>query len=294
MQHKMKKISAFYIVVSLILPHCLDGQVSISLAANYVQSDTVYNDELILLQVTLANTAADWQQAWNTQGTAYLDELKILYKNKEITEEYLQKETQRISAQHKAPSPVTIGISSLPWHNMISIIARRSDTDSIALQLIPFAFPATESIITLDENTRPSTSYGFENRTLLPGRYILQAKVESSVSEPVSLLVLSENMPSSVSDSEDMLARRTNYYLLKPDYASAAKEIERMLMLYPGSVIPYRLRGDLYYQQELWEQALNDYEVAISLFHEKYPDSYESPIYLGTLIWYCKKKLGRE
>ncbi|HLF65334.1 MAG TPA: tetratricopeptide repeat protein [Saprospiraceae bacterium] len=289
----MKSIFTSGIILCLFLPARNYGQVSISLSANYGQGDTIYLDELILLQVTLANAAADWQQAWNLQAQAHLDDLKSQFDNKEISEEYLQKETQRISRQRKEPSPVTVGNNNLPWHQAISFLATTSETDSLILQLIPFAFPVTESIVMLDENTRPNANFGLEP-LLSPGQYSLQAKIDSSVSEPVSLLVLADNTPTSVSESEEMLARRAGYYLLKPDYHHAAQEIERMLVLYPGSLIPYRLRGDLFSQQELWEKALSDYEMAIKLFHEKYPDSYESPVYLDTMIWHCKKKLGQE
>src|SRR5688572_20523589 len=100
---KMKKIVALYTVLVLIPSYQLHGQLDIGLAVNYSQNDTVYRDELILLQVTLANAEADWQQAWNLESKAYLDELQRLRKNNEITEEYLEKEKQRISKQFRSP-----------------------------------------------------------------------------------------------------------------------------------------------------------------------------------------------
>ncbi len=268
------------------------SQFTLGLNVNDAKYDTVYLDEPILFTVTLSNQFAEYDARNNREAQIYLDDLKSKLSKGEIKQEYYDKEAARVRATMKEPKEITVGTKSQPWAGMVSFELTKLGGAKEVMPLSAFPYPEAEAVAVLNKSSYHQAAYGFDNK-LAAGDYQIMVKLQGGQSNQVELTVQSQKIPGDVMNSEAMLMHFADYYSLRGDNAKAMDYASKMITLFPNSSKGFVIRGDINERLQKWNEALADYETALRLFNEQFPDSYEQPEYLLEMIEHVKGKGGR-
>ncbi len=265
---------------------------NIGLNVNSMIYDTVYLDEPLILTISLSNQFASYHISNNRASQNYLDELKTKLDAGEVKQEYYDTELKRVIATMHQPEQVIIGSETQPWNSQVSFDFIHLPSEVLSMQLFPNPLPATDAQAVLDETARYLSSFGMDNK-LVAGDYEIKASVQNHSSNKIYLRVLPQSMTETEKQSEPMLLHFAEYHQLKSEFNKAIDYINQAIALYPQSESAFLMRADIFFTQNKLIEALADYETALQLFYEQFPDSYELPEYTLAMIEWVKKGLGK-
>ncbi len=84
------------------------------------------------------------------------------------------------------------------------------------------------------------------------------------------------------------MVKTGQYYLLDENPKKATEFANGALRAYPNSLDATVLHAECLLFLENYKAALVDFEKALNLFHQQFPDSYEAPEYLLDMLEYVR------
>ncbi len=286
----MKHIKHILIILLLFLysGKGISQSASIVLKADYKDSAIVYQDEPLLLTVSLTNPMAEENANWNMAADRRLNTLEALLRENKITEEEYNTEKKLLEAGKKKVETIVVGTRGKSWSSMVQWeMISKSNGRAQQVQVKSMLIPATDDIAELNETGYVTAYFGIgpeEMKKIKPGTYEIVSTVEKDKSQPIVLKIRNESMPSSVTDSEAGLIKSGRYYWHTGDADKGMMYADKLLQKNPTSIDALSLKGDLYTVKEDNQEALKYYRKALQEFYKQNPDESESPEYLIVMI----------
>jgi tetratricopeptide (TPR) repeat protein len=263
-------------------------------SVDYQDSLGLYRDEPAILTVNISNPAITYAASWNKESRNYLAELEQQFNEGKISEAYFQQEQKSVNEGMISTVESQVGSLSEPWASkvMFKIVAEDGkEFASLPNRLLKSSRPSAIAI--LNEGAYFSAEYNLPAgsfKSLSAGNYHFIATLENVKSAPVRLTFKSEDMPVAIRNDEVMLLKIGQYYLQDEDPSKAISYADQILSRNANSLDGLVLRADSYLLMENYKNALMDYEQALALFYQTFPDSYEAPEYLLAMIEYVREK----
>ena len=139
-------------------------------------------------------------------------------------------------------------------------------------------------MVTLDGWTSCYTEFGIDSEDI--GRPQGEIKVKSIVeigkdmtveSNIVTINFLTEKMPETEKDKEEILIAKGRYAYKRGLYDEAIKYVQKVLQVNPHSLPSLNLLGKIEEKRGNLNAALSAYEKALEEFDKQHPDAYEPP-----------------
>ena len=293
------RIVLFFVTLMLLFPGNSKAQNNASsfglyFSVDYQDSLGLYRDEPAILSISISNPAAAYAKTWNKEALSYLSDLEKKFNDGKMSEEVYQQERKSVTEGMLGTYESRIGTPAEPWVSKVKFniyTEKREEVASLSLRLLNSSKPAAVAV--LNERTYYSAEYNLPPNALQQlssGSYRFTVSIDDIESAPVRLKYKAEAMPDFFKNKETTLLKIGQYYLQDEDPGKAIEYAEQILSRNANTLDGLVLRGDSYLFMENYNKALVDYERALKLFYQEFPDSYEAPEYLLDMIEYASGK----
>jgi hypothetical protein len=266
-----------------------EAQVTLSIHSNGETSDTIFQNQSLLIFLNISNARAQEAQRWNLAGERRLNNLREQLRKNEITQDVFDNEKALIESTRKEVSEVLVGTASQPWYQQLRW--------EILLVNIPIAGapmimpnPPTSATLKLGAESFYSVAFGLADdaiRRLQPGRYQVRAFLGNEASNTISLHVKSGNHSGNTYHIREGL-----FSWHQNDAVAVLSHAGKILESSPFSLDGLVLQGDGYVLQKSYLPALESYNKALKEYYRLYGSEAEPPEYLMTMIAHMKTNLG--
>jgi tetratricopeptide (TPR) repeat protein len=294
---KFMKRDILFFFVCWLLTINTEGQKksSVDLSVEQNKAYEAYHNEPIIFTTVLLNHTLQENLQWNQAADEGLAEISADYKAGKLSKEEFEKETDRILKGKKKIKADTIGNYQSPWFDQIAFRVFLNDsTVQTAWPIMLLGHPITDSIAILDEKGYYIVNHHLSPEQVIklrPGIYQVKVLLAGMWSNPVTVNIRMENIPTTVLNSRQMQLRLGNYYLQQNDAEKAMEYATTLLRKDPVDIGGLMLRGETYIFKKNYMPALADFKKALQRHNTKSPDLEEPPDYLlATIEWLEKKQ----
>ncbi len=270
---------------------------TIALKINDKMIDTAYQDEPVIIYVSISNAGAQYAERWNLAGERRISELKKELDAGRLSQQAYDEEKRRIDSNKRYVEPIMIGDASAPWteslHWVITEMKNEKTPLSLPLNFLPF--PETTEKIVLDANSYIMAAFGIspgDLQKITAGIYDIRLKLNKAESNPVRLQIHSGSSPASLRTSIPELLQRGRYAWHTKDAVNTVRYANEILATDPNSIDGFSLQGDGLVLQGSYLPALESFNKALNEYNKQYGENAEPPEYLLGQISSLKKKLG--
>lgn len=296
----MKKTLLYNFLFSLLLSigfHLQAQKINTILKINEADEATVFQDESILLDVSVFNKKAQADRLWNMTGEERMDELNELLKQGKIKQEEYDKEKISIEKNRRTATTTTeLGSATASWTTAISWkVLNTANGNYIQLPVTLMKKPSTEGKAVLDANGYYIACYGIapgDLKSVPPGTYTIECIINNIPSKAVLLIVKNGMMSGTLANSETMLLRSGTYYWHAEDGTKTIQYANQILSKNPNSLDGMSLKGDGQVLLKSYLPALDTYNKAVKEYYKQNGAGSEPPEYLLSMIGVVKEKLG--
>jgi tetratricopeptide (TPR) repeat protein len=290
-----RDILLFFICWLITIKADSQANSSVNLSVELSKAYTVYHNEPITFTTGLLNHILQDNLQWNQAADEGLAEISADYKVGKISKEEFEKETERILKGKREIKVDTIGNYQSPWFEQIVFrIFLNDSTVQTGWPITLLGDPLTDSMAILDEKGYYVVNHHLSPEQvtkLRPGTYQVKVLLAGMWSNPVTVNIRKENIPTAVLTSRKMQLRLGNYYLQRKDAEKAMEYATNVLKKNPADIGGLVLRGETYILKNNYKPALADFEKALKQHNKRFPDLQEPPEYLlATIDWLEKKQ----
>ncbi len=258
---------------------------------------SVFQDECVLLDVSVFNKKAQSDKLWNMAGEERMVELIDLLKQGKIKQDDYDREKINIEKNRRTTATTELGSATSSWTSAISWkVMNTANRNYIQLPVILMKKPSTDGKAVLDEAGYFIACYGIvpgDLKSVPPGTYAIECFINNIPSNAVLLKIQNGMMNSAVAASVPVLFRFGQYYWHNENGEKVIQYAEIILAKNPASLDALSLKGDGQVQQKLYQPALETYKKATAEYYKKNGINSEPPEYLLSMIEYVKKELGQ-
>jgi hypothetical protein len=285
------------LLILMLKSFLLVGQqgIALNLMVDKSKRATIYQDEPIIISVSISNPGATYNAQWNREADLWLQQLKSMYQNGEVSAEQYKEEIKRIEQSKKKVQVPSIGTISQPAYQEVKIEWKNEQgtlVDNVSMKLLNGS--SWPTVLVLDANAYYSLQWGIDRKEvsgLKPGKYILLAILDKYQSEPVELEILTSAIPSSKTNTIAVQQKLGKSELLFGRVEPAAIHARNILKINHASVDGLVLLGEVNVQKNNYKEALKNFEDALIHFNKQKPSSPEPPVYIFGMIEWLKGKI---
>jgi tetratricopeptide (TPR) repeat protein len=269
--------------------------IALNLRVNQGNKAIIYQDEPLIISVSISNPGATYNAQWNREADQSLQQLKTMHQNGEVTVEQYDQEIKRIQQSKKKIQIPAIGTISQPAYQKVKVEWKNelgTRMNNISMKLLSSS--SMPNVLVLDANAYYLLQWGINRKEvgkLKPGKYILMATLDNYHSEPVELEILTSAIPSSKLNTIAVQHKLGKFELLSGQAESAAIHAKNILKLNSASVDGLVLLGEVNVQKNNYKEALKNFEDALMLFNKQKLSSPEPPEYIFGMIEWLKGKI---
>ncbi len=267
-----------------ILESNIFSQISMACSANEQTNITVYKDEPLIFSVSLVNDDAIHAASFNVPLEDQIKELERKFKANKITEEEFKGAAEEIKKEMLKVRIYRIGgPKGWPYFIKFQSLLKNSWEDLKWPLRLLLQHPSS-NVVTLDGWTSCYAEFGLDPEDIERPEGELKVKsiveigkgmrVESNI---VTINFLTEKMPETEKDKEEILIVRGRYAYKRGLYDEAIKYIQKALQVNPHSLPSLNLIGNIEEKRGNLNAALSAYEKALEEYNKQYPDAYEPP-----------------
>ncbi len=271
-------------------------QLNAGLKVNGEKEVTLFNDEPLLLELTLFNKKAQADRRWNLSGEERLRELDELLKQGKIEKENYEMEKSGIENKKRKYEVLTLGSSSVPWTSEISWkIMNTANRQEARSPIKLMKNPETGGAALLDADAYYMAVYGIspeDMRTVTPGTYAIECIIRNMPVAFVVLTVSNREMPDTLANAEPALIQRARYYWHEGEGNQVIRLADQVLATNPVSLDALSLKGDGQLLLRSYLPALETYRMAMREYYRQNGMNSEPPEYLQAMIDFIHKEMG--
>ncbi len=259
-------------------------RISIVCRADGGTSITVYENEPLILSVSMVNDGAITAASYNYPLKDEIKELENRFKAGYMEEEEFKASVEEIESRIMRERVYRLG-SPEGWPQIIKFQALSGDTwREVNWPLKVLIYLPKGQVANLDAVTSCYVEYGLdpEDAKRPKGEFQVKALVELSKDEAVESNVVTVNLlkgkvPKGESETEERLIARGEYAYKRRLYDEALNFVQRALEINPSSIPALNLLGDIEHIRGNLSVALSVYENALEEFNKQQPGRREPP-----------------
>jgi tetratricopeptide (TPR) repeat protein len=245
---------------------------------------TVYEDEPLILSVSMVNDAAVAADSQNVPLREQIRELERRFEEKQMKEEDYKKAVEEIEQSMLKVRIYRFG-GPIGWPRFIKFQALSGNTwREVNWPLKLLIYTPKGQVADLDATTSCYVEYGLdpEDAKRPKGEFQVKAVVEivkdkAVESDVVTVNLMKEKMPEAERGKEENLLIRAEYSYKRGLYEDAKEYAQRVLEANPHSLPALNILGDTEEKRGDLQAAFSAYEKAFEEFKKQYPDSREPP-----------------
>lgn len=248
----------------------------------------VYHNEPVIISLSISNPGASEDEQWNRAANDWLAQLDSLHAHGEVSDsDYTEQKQQTLDSLREVDS-VLIGSTQKPALQMVKFIWH--DSQGNVLKNVPVRLllnSASDDQFILDANGRYLLQWGIQPRDmrkLPPETYTLSISIGHYKSNKVKLTISQERIPVRNLQSPDMLMELGRFYLLYGRPEQAIIYARTSLLFNPRFINAYVLMGEANMQRNKNREALQNFQTALRLFNQQFPNSPEPPEFIQVMI----------
>jgi tetratricopeptide (TPR) repeat protein len=252
--------------------------------ANDEESAMVYNDEPLIISVTIVNDAAATAASYNTPIKDEIKELERRFKAEKMEEREFKKAVEEAERRMMKVKIYRLGGPS-GWPNFIKFKALSKDAwRYVDWPLKLLKHHPDSLVVTLDALTSCFAEFGLDPQESQRPTGEFQVKAVVEIAENMSvesgvfkLNLLKKKMPAAERKMEETLLAKARYAYKRGLYKEALGHVQTILKTKPDSLPALDLLGDIEKSLGNIPAALSAYERALEEFLKQLPDIREPP-----------------
>jgi tetratricopeptide (TPR) repeat protein len=262
-------------------------QIDIQCRANEETSVTVYEDEPLIMSVTIVNDAAFYAASYNASFKKEIQELERKFKGEKMEENEYRRAVEDIKGNMLKARIYRFG-GPEGWPPLIKFQAKSEDAwKEVDWPLWLLLYHPSTLVAELDGTTSCYVEYGLdpEDPKRSKGEFQIRAIVELGKEEiiesnVITVNLLEEKMPKEKRSKEETLLTRTMYEYKRGLNDDALRRVQTVLKGNPSSLRALSLVGDIESRRGNLAEALSAFEKALDEAYKQYPNRREPPLAL--------------
>jgi len=259
-------------------------QIRMVCRANEQIDTTVYEDEPLILSVSLVNDAAIHASSFNAPYRDELLELERKLNAKQIAKEEYERMVKEIEGKMLKVKVIRFG-GPQGWSNFIKFqIPSRDAWREVKWPLWLLVQNPPSQVADLDASTPCYVEFGLDpkDEKRPKGEFQVKAVAEivkgkSTESNIVTVNLLEQEMPEPKRGKEETLLALGSYAYKRGLYENAVEYVQRTLQVNPSSTAALNMLGDIEERRGNFSAALSAYEKALEAFYVEFPKIREPP-----------------
>jgi tetratricopeptide (TPR) repeat protein len=267
-------------------------QFGIEFRANGETSTTVFQDEPMILSVSIADEEMLQAAIYNYPLKEQLRTLQRRLKSKHIEDDEFKRAAREIEAKMLKEKIYRFG-GPMGWTSFIRLQASSEEAwEFVDWPLWTLVSYPAGLVAELDGSSSCYVEYGLDpgdNRRPL-GKIQIRALAEiikgkAFESNVVTVNFLKRKMPKAMREKEDTILSLSEYAFKRGLYDEARVHVQNILEANPNSIGTLSLLGDIEEKKRNISAALSAYEKALDEFDKQYPDFDELPdVLIGNIV----------